>query len=358
MTDYTVSTLLIRYGMTMTKIYTSNAPKLGIVGAGSVGSSLAYASLIRGSAPIISLYDIAKTKVEAEVKDLAHGTQFTQSVIMGGDDVEVLRDSTIIFITAGAKQKPGQTRLELASTNARILASMMPNLLEVAPHAMFVLVTNPCDVLTMVARDVADLPVNRVFSSGTLLDTSRLRYALASKANVAQTHVHASIIGEHGDSEFPAWSSATISSVPIRQWKMHGKRVFTDDILDDIAHRTAHAAYEIIEGKGATNYAIGLTGARLVEALLSPVRSVLPLSSIQHNYYGVSDVALSVPTVVSNQGVEQAVEIPMDTFEINQLHASAETIREAYKSIDLNPKCESTKEAKAADSATQQSAKK
>lgn len=307
--------------------------KLSIVGAGAVGTSLAYAALIRGSASVVSLYDIATKKVEAEVKDLAHGTQFTNSTVMGGDDISVVKDSSVVVITAGAKQKPGQTRLDLAATNAKILEQMMPDLVKQAPEAMFVLVTNPCDVLTVVAQKVSGLPTAQVFSTGTLLDTSRLRYLIAQRTKVAQNNVHATIVGEHGDSEFPVWSSANISSVPIREWSHAGKKVFTDEVLADLAHAAAHAAYDVIEGKGATNYAIGLAGARLVEALLSPTRTALPLSSVLQGYYGIHDVALSLPTLVSSAGIERVLEIPMDAHEVSSLHASADALRQSLATL-------------------------
>ena len=234
---------------------TRRASKISVVGAGSVGSSLAYACLIRGSAGLVSLYDIAKDKVEAEVADLAHGTQFTPASVMGGADVHDTADSDVVFITAGARQKPGQTRLDLAGVNASILRSLMPQLVEQSPNALFVLVTNPCDVLTVVAQQATGLPANRVFSTGTMLDTSRLRWLIRQWANVEQRHVHATIVGEHGDSEFPLWSTANISGVPIRDWTVDGSRVFTEEVLADLAHEAAFAAYKIIEGKGATNYA-------------------------------------------------------------------------------------------------------
>jgi len=312
---------------------TRHPSKLSIVGAGAVGTSLAYAALIRGSAKVVALYDIATKKVEAEVKDLAHGTQFTNSVVMGGDDITAVRDSSIVIITAGAKQKPGQTRLDLAATNARILSSMMPQLVEQAPEALYVLVTNPCDVLTVIAQRVSGLPTAQVLSTGTLLDTSRLRYLVAQKAQVAQPNVHSMIVGEHGDSEFPLWSSARISSVPIRDWTVAGERVFTQEVLDTLAHEAAFAAYEVIEGKGATNYAIGLAGARLVEALLSPTRSVLPVSSVLDGQYGISGIALSLPTLVSEHGIDRVLEAPMSADEVSLLHASAERIRQTAASV-------------------------
>ncbi|MFP5416484.1 MAG: L-lactate dehydrogenase [Actinomycetes bacterium] len=318
----------------MTEMPVATKPyKLGIVGAGAVGSALAYASLIRRSARIISLYDINTKKVDAEVEDLEHGSMFTHSEVMGGSDPEVLRDSTIIIITAGAAQKPGQTRLELAEVNAKIVADMIPTLLEVAPEATLVIVTNPCDVLTVVAQQVSGLPSSRVFSTGTLLDTSRLRNRLAERARVSESNVHAYVVGEHGDSEFPIWSSAHIASVPIRDWEVDGELVFTDAILDELAEEVKYAAYRVIEGKGATNYAIGLTGSYLVESLLSTTRRVLPLSSVLDDYYGVSGVALSVPSLVGGGRLADTVHAPMTLSEIRRFRESADAVRATLRSV-------------------------
>ena len=210
--------------------------KLTVVGAGSVGSSVAYAALIRGSARHVALYDIATEKVEAEVLDLAHGTQFTgSSDIIGGSDISVAAGSHVVVITAGAKQNPGQTRIELAEVNAGIIRRMMPELLEVAPNAVYVIVTNPCDVLTVIAQEETGLPPERIFASGTVLDTSRLRWKLGQRAGVSTASVHAHIIGEHGDTEFPLWSRATIGTVPILEWETADHPRFTLDELEEIA---------------------------------------------------------------------------------------------------------------------------
>lgn len=308
--------------------------KLSVIGAGSVGSSLAYASLIRGSADVVSLYDINAKKVDAEVRDLAHGTQFTPSVVMGGADLEVVKDSSVVVITAGAKQDPGQTRLDLAATNTKILESLMPQLLEQSPDALYVLVTNPCDVLTVVAQKVSGLPTSRVFSTGTLLDSSRLRYLVGRKLDVHQRNVHVTIAGEHGDTEFPLWSTGSIGEIPLREWTdADGQVVLTPEVQAELAHEAAHAAYSIIEGKGATNYAIGLAGAHLVEALLSPARSILPLSTVLTGQYGIEDVALSLPCVVSSAGIERVLTPPMDADETAKLQLSAQTLRETLTSV-------------------------
>lgn len=301
--------------------------KLTVVGAGSVGVSVAYAALARGSASEIALYDIATERVEAEVLDLAHGTQFTRSVVSGGSDPAVLEGSDVVVVTAGAKQQPGQTRMELAGTNAGILSTLMPLAVERAPDAVFVIVTNPADVMTVIARDVSGLPTPRVFGSGTVLDTSRLRWRLAQRAGVSIASVHADIVGEHGDTEFPLWSNARIGPVPILDWR--GSEPFTPAELDEIAVEVRDAAYTVIRGKGATNLAIGLSAARICEAVLRDEHAVLPVSTVLDGVRGVSGVALSLPSVVSAAGAVPQAETPMSADEEARFAASAQAIREA-----------------------------
>lgn len=308
--------------------------KIGVVGAGSVGTSLAYAAMIRGVSTDIALYDLQTAKVEAEALDLSHGQMFTPGVrVEGSDDVAVLKDSDIILVTAGAKQKPGQTRLDLAGANTAILKSLMPQLVEQAPQAVYVLVTNPCDVLTVVAQRITGLPYQRVLSSGTVLDTSRLRWLIGSEAQVNTSSVHAYIIGEHGDTEFPVWSSATIGQVPLREWEVDGRRPFTDERLEALREEVVNAAYRVIQGKGATNYAIGLSGARIAEAVLKDQHAVMSVSTVLEDYRGISGVALSVPSVVGGTGVGQRLQIPMGEREEQQLHASADAMRKTLSDL-------------------------
>lgn len=312
----------------------SENSKLTVVGAGSVGSSVAYAALIRGSARRVALYDIATEKVEAEVLDLAHGTQFTgSSDIIGGSDISVAAGSHVVVITAGAKQNPGQTRTELAGVNAGIIRRMMPELLAVAPDAVYVIVTNPCDVLTVIAQQETGLPPERIFASGTVLDTSRLRWKLAERAGVSTASVHAHIIGEHGDTEFPLWSRATIGTVPILDWETPGHPRFTLEELDEIAVDVRDAAYKVIQGKGATNYAIGLSSARIVEAILRDEHAVMPVSTVLREFHGIDGVALSVPSIVSAAG---AMPIRTTTFserELELLRQSADALRGVAASL-------------------------
>jgi L-lactate dehydrogenase len=310
--------------------------KVTVVGAGAVGSSTAYAMLIRGSAREIVLYDIDSAKVTAEVLDLAHGTSFTgASSIDGGSDIDLTANSDVIVITAGAKQKPGQTRLELAGINFKILEAMLPKLLSLSPNAVFVLVTNPCDVLATAALQITGLPASRVFSSGTVLDTSRLRWLLGDRLKVSTTSIHALIIGEHGDSEFPLWSQASIGPVPLSEWKTSEGRPLSLDELNAIHNTVKTAAYRVIEGKGATNYAIGLSAARIVEAVLTDEEAILPVSSVLSNYHGVSGLAMSVPTVVNAQGAAQAIEVSMDASEQAAFEKSAAAIRASLDSLGL-----------------------
>lgn len=311
--------------------------KVAIIGAGSVGSSLAYACLIRGSAREVALYDINAAKVDAEVLDLAHGLQFVgSSEVTGGADLAVVEGADIVVITAGAKQHPGETRLQLAGTNARMLEQLMPALLERAPDAIFVLVTNPCDVLTTIAQRVSGLPASRVVSTGTLLDTSRLRWVLARLAGgVAPSSVHAMIAGEHGDSEFAIWSQATIGPVPILEWEFEGRLPFNERALEEVAIEVRDAAYRVIEGKGATNYAIGLTGARLVEAVLRDERAIVPISSVLHGQWGIEGLALSVPTILDRSGASATLDIPLSKAEQRKLHASAERIQATLDAVGL-----------------------
>ncbi|MFB8190711.1 L-lactate dehydrogenase [Microbacterium sp. NPDC055988] len=304
--------------------------KLTVVGAGSVGSSVAYAALIRGSARHVALYDIATEKVEAEVLDLAHGTQFTgSSDIIGGSDISVAAGSHVVVITAGAKQKPGQTRIELAEVNAGIIRRMMPDLLQVAPNAVYVIVTNPCDVLTVIAQEETGLPPERIFASGTVLDTSRLRWKLGERAGVSTASVHAHIIGEHGDTEFPLWSRATIGTVPILEWETPDHPRFTLDELHDIAVDVRDAAYQVIQGKGATNYAIGLSSARIVEAILRDEHAVMPVSTVLRDFHGLEGVALSVPSIVSAKGAVPIRNTSFSSEELALLRQSADALQAA-----------------------------
>ncbi len=316
--------------------------KVAVVGAGSVGATLAYAALMRGAARTLALYDVNAAKVEAEVLDIGHGIQFMpMAEILGSDDVAVCADADVVVVTAGAKQKPGQTRLDLAEATVGLVTSLMPRLVEVAPDAVYVMVTNPVDVVTYAAVKVSGLPPGRVFGSGTVLDSSRLRYLLARHTGVAVQNIHAYIAGEHGDTEIPLWSSATIGAVPLTEWRgitgpdgvVTGRLSEAD--RERIAHEVVTSAYKIIEGKGATNYAVGLAGSRIIEAVLGDEGRVLPVSSLLDGYLGIDDVCLSVPSVVGREGVRTPLEIRMSVEELTGLRRSADALRSVARSLGL-----------------------
>ncbi|QRN99749.1 L-lactate dehydrogenase [Archangium violaceum] len=308
--------------------------KIAIVGAGAVGATIAYASMIRGVAKQIALYDISRDKVNAEVLDLNHGLQFVpMATLEGSDDIGVCAGADVVVITAGAKQKPGQTRMELAGANVELCRTLVPKLLTVAPNALLLVVTNPVDVLTYVVQKLSGLPSKRVFGSGTVLDSSRFRFLLARHLNVAVQNVHAFIAGEHGDSELPLWSSATVGGVPLLQWTAPGHAKLTEQDRTHIFDNVRNAAYQIIRGKGATNYAIGLATAQILEAVLYDEQRVLSVSSRLDGYLGISDVCMSVPSIVNRSGVETTLEIPMNESERESLRRSADTIRNAIRTL-------------------------
>ena len=303
--------------------------KVSIVGAGAVGSTLAYAGLMRGFARTVALYDINKAKVEAEALDLAQGVQFMpEATVLGSDDVGVVEGSDVVVITAGAKQQPGQSRMDLAGATINLMDKVLPPLIEAAPNAIYILVTNPVDVVTYAAVKKSGMDPARMFGSGTVLDSSRLRHQIAVECGVAIGNVHAYVAGEHGDTEVALWSSATIGGLPLNDWKRRdGTVVMTDPVRERIHHDVMRSAYTIIEGKGATNYAIGAAGARIVEAVLGDQRRVLPVSTLI-DYPGVGEICMSLPAVVGRHGIEQQVELPVSEAERAALTASARSIRD------------------------------
>lgn len=301
--------------------------KISIIGAGSVGTAIAYASAIQGVGDELVLYDLNGPKATAEILDLQHGLQFVPATtVTGGDDLGACRGSDIVVITAGAKQKPGQSRLDLAGANADITRQLVPRLLELAPDTLLLFVTNPVDVVTFVAQEVAaglGVGHGRVLGSGTVLDTSRLRHRLADRLGVAVASVHATIVGEHGDSEIALWSSANVGGEPLS---------FTADELDAIVHEVRHAAYRIIEGKGATNLAIGLSTTRILQAIENDEHAVLPVST-RHAVEGVGDVCLSMPTVIGRRGAVRTLAVPLDDAERVGLADSARAIRDVIDQV-------------------------
>ena len=310
--------------------------KLSIVGVGSVGTAIAYACLIRGSARALSLYDTDAKKVRAEVLDLNHGGQFVPPcTVTGSDDVGVTAGSRVVVVTAGAKQHAGQSRMELAGTNVAMAQQLTPQLLEQSPEAVVLFVTNPVDIVTYAAARAVDAPPGRILGSGTVLDSSRFRFVIARRAGIAVGNVHGLIVGEHGDSEISLWSSVSIGGVPAEQFHADGAMVFDEQARAEISAEVVGAAYEIIAGKGATSLAIGLSTARIVEAILGDQHRVLPVSTVQRGTYGITEVALSLPTVVDAAGAGPVLPVPLAVPELLGLQASAATLRRAQSGLRL-----------------------
>lgn len=317
-----------------TPAYAKGRPsKLAVVGAGAVGTAVAYAAALQGDARSIALYDINGPKVEAEALDIAHGIQFTSvGEVEGSADIGVLGGSDMVIVTAGAKQKPGQTRLELAESTIGLMENLVPDMLEVAPDAIYMFVTNPVDVVTYVALKIAGHPRNQMFGSGTVLDTSRLRYLISKETGVSTKSIHAMVAGEHGDSEVALWSSAEIGNVPVDEWgtTLSGRQ-FDEALQDEIAREVVESAYRIIEGKGATNYAIGLAASSIARAVLRDESRVLTISTLLDDWAGIRDVCMAAPTVVSRQGAGRTLTPPLTLKERLGLEKSAKTIRETAK---------------------------
>lgn len=309
---------------------------MSIVGVGAVGTAIAYACLIRGTAGEIALFDVAAKKVHAEVLDLNHGSQFVpQCKVTGSDSIDVTAGSSIVIVTAGAKQKPGQSRLDLAATNVAMAQQLTPQLLELSPNAVIIFVTNPVDVVTLAAVRSVDVPAGRIFGSGTVLDSSRFRYLIAKRAGIDVGNAHGYIVGEHGDSEISLWSNVSIGGVPASDWKVDGVQVFDEATRTEISSGVVNAAYEIIEGKGATNLAIGLSSARIIEAVLGDQHRVLPISTVQTGAYELENVALSLPTLVTRAGAGQVLEVPLAVNELLGLQGSAKTLAENRDSLNI-----------------------
>ncbi len=323
---------------TATSLYpmsTGRPSKIAVIGAGAVGTAVAYACAIKGDARSIVLHDINKPKVEAEALDIAHGIQFTPtSSVEGSDDIEIVRGADMVIVTAGAKQKPGQSRLELAGSTVDLMRVIVPRLQEVAPEAVFMFITNPVDVVTYAALKITGLPRNQVFGSGTVLDTSRLRYLVSLETGVATQNIHAYIAGEHGDSEVALWSSAEIGNVPLSHWgpTLSGG-LFDSELRKRIAEDVVQSAYRIIEGKGATNYAIGLAASRIAGAVLRDENRVLTISTLLEDWEGISDVCMAAPTIVGRAGAGRVLNPPLTLAERDGLTASAERLRQVARDL-------------------------
>ncbi len=309
--------------------------KIAIVGDGFVGSTTAYTIMLGGLFSEIVIIDINKEKAEGDALDIAHGVALVKPVHIYAGDYSDCTDADIIIITAGAAQAPGETRLDLLKKNATVTKSIVENVMKYAPDDIILLtVTNPVDILTYITYKVSGLPKNQVLGSGTVLDTARLKYLISRKTGIDARSCHTYIIGEHGDSEVAAWSITNIGGMSMHEFCRYTGKCDLND-LSVMYEDVRNSAYEIINKKGATYYAIAVAVARIVECIAGDENSILTVSSIFAGEYGIENVALSVPTKVGGDGVEKILEVPFSREEMKGLRNSADTLKEQLEQLEF-----------------------
>ena len=307
--------------------------RVAVVGAGNVGASFAYSLLLSGLASEIVMIDANRSKAEGEVMDLNHAVPLAQTARIWVGDYKDCAGAAVTVITAGAAQKPGETRLDLASRNADIFRQIVPSVVQNNPNGIILVATNPVDVLSYATWKMSGLPKERVLGSGTILDTARFRFMLSQHFGVDPRSVHAYIIGEHGDSEVPVWSAANIAGMRFPVFCEQMGLGCDQDVLNHIFEQTRDAAYQIIERKGATYYAVAVGILRIVEAILRDQGTVLSVSSLIENYYDINDVFLSLPTVVDRGGVERKLRLKLNDQEAAGLRRSAQLLQDLARKM-------------------------
>ena len=315
------------------KMIKLNPRKVAIVGCGFVGAASAFALMESGLFSEMVLIDSNKDKAEGEALDISHGVPFAKPVQITAGEYKDLSDASIIIVTAGAGQKPGETRLDLVKKNVGIFKSIIPEIARCNKDAILLIVANPVDILTYAAAKLSGFPENRVFGSGTVLDTARLKFLLGEHLQVDSRSVHSFIIGEHGDSEFAVWSSTNISGVPLKRFCEMRGHFQHEEARHAIEESVKNSAYEIIERKGATYYGIAMSVKKICEAVVRDEKSIMPVSSVQHGKFGINDVALSLPVIVGKNGVEGIVPISLVDEEQSKLKESAEILRKVIDEV-------------------------
>ncbi|QGH34139.1 L-lactate dehydrogenase [Gracilibacillus salitolerans] len=301
--------------------------KVVVIGTGFVGTSYAYALLNQGVVNEVVLIDLDQAKADGEARDLNHGMAFGNPMRIKAGDYEECHNADLVVITAGANQKPGETRLDLVTKNAKIFKGIVDKVMGVDFQGIFVIATNPVDILTHLTRKISGLPKERVIGSGTILDTARFRYLLGEHFEVDPRNVHAYIIGEHGDSELPVWSHVQIGGVPLSQYAGIDNFHQNNDMIE-IFENVRDAAYHIIERKGATYYGIGLGLVRLTKAILNNENAILTVSAKLEGQYGLNDLYIGVPVLLNENGIREVIELDLTEKETQQLHESAAVIQE------------------------------
>jgi len=310
--------------------------RVAIVGVGNVGATFAYALLLSGLAPEIVLIDANRARAEGEAMDLNHAVPFAHPTRIWAGDYADCAGAAVTVIAAGTARISGGSRLDLVKQNAAIFRQIVPELAHHSPEGILLIATNPVDVLTYAAWKLSGLPPRRVIGSGTILDTARFRYLLSQHFGVDARSVHAHIIGEHGDSEVPVWSLANIAGMSLSRFCAEHSCEFNEADMERIFSQTRDAAYEIIQRKGATYYAVAAGLMRIVEAILRDQKTVLSVSSLIEEYHGISDVCLSLPTVVDRSGVARVLRLDLTSEEIEGLRRSAEVLQATIAQLNLD----------------------
>ena len=313
-----------------------NDKKVAIVGCGFVGSSSAFALMQSGLFSEMVLIDVDQNRAEGEALDISHGVPFASPMKIYAGDYSDVADAAMIVVTAGAAQKPGETRLDLVNKNVSIFKSIIPEIRKSGFNGVLLIVSNPVDVLTYAAIKMSGLPEGQVIGSGTVLDTARLKQMLGEHVEVDPRDVHAYVMGEHGDSEFVAWSSAMVAGVPLNTFcELHG-HMDHEATEARIAEDVKNSAYTIIEKKHATYYGVAMAVKRICTAVMRDEQAVLPVSSLMVGEYGLEDIAISMPTVVGREGVVCRVPVSIDEQEKHQLHESAAALKAIMDKVDFN----------------------
>jgi len=312
-----------------------DGPKIVIVGAGSVGTTFAYSLLIRGLASQIAIIDVNRERAEGEVMDLNHGMPFAQPVRIWAGDYSDCRNADIVVISVDKGQKIEQSRLELAQGNFELLKQIVPSITEYNNECVLLVVTNPLDVMTYAALKLSHFPKNRVIGSGTILDTARLRYLLGERLQVDPRNIHAYIIGEHGDSEVPVWSLANVAGIRLKDYYPLAKVPYDPVELDSLFLRVRSAGYEIIKRKGRTFYAVAMGITKIVESIIRNENAVSTVSCLLEDYYGVSDICLSIPVILNRTGIKEIIRLPLDEKEVADFQKSAATIKSVTDSLGI-----------------------
>ena len=312
-----------------------NIQKAAIIGCGFVGTSIAFSLVQKGIFSELVLIDANEKKAEGEAMDLSHGLPFTKPMEIKAGGYEDIADCAMIIITAGANQKPGETRLDLVHKNVEIYKSIIPKIVEKNQEATLLIVSNPVDIMTYVALKLSGYPSHKVIGSGTVLDTARLKYLLSRHLDVDSRSIHAFIIGEHGDSELAVWSAANVSGIPLNHfWELRGYFDHMES-MDRIYQSVRDSAYEIIEKKGATYYGVAMAVCRIAESVIRNEHSIMPISVYLDGLYGLHDICLSIPTVVGQEGAEKVLDIPLDLMEMGKLVYSAEELKKIIGELKL-----------------------